>query len=79
MDFYHRPERTRARNQDGGDPARARRRQGAPAGSLLERGRKSLQAYLEQNVWPLIPPEELGRAMGREEEDKILGYGPEGF
>jgi antitoxin VapB len=38
-----------------------------------------LQAYLEQNVWPLIPPEERGRAMGREEEDKILGYGPEGF
>ncbi len=46
-------------------------------------GRKSLQAYLEQNVWPLIqetiPPGELGRVMTREEEDQILGYGAEGF
>jgi antitoxin VapB len=42
-------------------------------------GRKSLQAYLEQNVWPLIPPGELGRVTTREEEDQILGYGPEGF
>ena len=42
-------------------------------------GRKSLQAYLEQNVWPLIPAAELGHVMGRQEEDRILGYGPEGF
>jgi antitoxin VapB len=42
-------------------------------------GRKSLKAYLEQNVWPLIPAGELGRVMTREEEDQILGYGPEGF
>lgn len=42
-------------------------------------GRKSLLAYLEQNVWPLVPANELGRVMGREEEDQILGYGPEGF
>lgn len=42
-------------------------------------GRKSLRAYLEQNVWPLVPTGELGRVMSREEEDRILGYGPEGF
>jgi antitoxin VapB len=42
-------------------------------------GRKSLREYMEQNVWPMIPPAELGRAMSREEEDQILGYGPEGF
>jgi antitoxin VapB len=42
-------------------------------------GRKSLRAYLEQNVWPLMPPGELGRVMSRDEEDRILGYGPEGF
>ena len=42
-------------------------------------GRGSLRAYLEQNVWPMVPARELGRVISREEEDKILGYGPEGF
>jgi antitoxin VapB len=42
-------------------------------------GRKSLRDYLEQSVWPAMPAGELGRAMSREEEDRILGYGPEGY
>ena len=39
--------------------------------------RKNLRDYLEQNVWPLVPPAELGRVMSREEDDHILGYGAE--
>jgi antitoxin VapB len=42
-------------------------------------GRKSLREYMEQNVWPLVPAGELGRSLSREEEDQILGYGPEGY
>jgi antitoxin VapB len=42
-------------------------------------GRKSLRQYLEQNVWPVMPAGELGRVMSREEEDRILGYGPQGY
>jgi len=42
-------------------------------------GRKSLRQYMEQNVWPLVPAAELGRVLSREEEDHILGYGPEGY
>jgi antitoxin VapB len=42
-------------------------------------GRKSLREYLEQNVWPMMPSSELGRVMSREEEDQILGYGPDGY
>jgi antitoxin VapB len=42
-------------------------------------GRKSLREYLEQNVWPLMPAGGLGRTMSREDEDQILGYGPEGY
>lgn len=42
-------------------------------------GRKSLRDYLEQDVWPLMPPNELGRVLTRAEEDHILGYGPEGY
>jgi len=42
-------------------------------------GSKGLEAYLERNVWPFVPPSELGRALTREEEDEILGYGTDGF
>ena len=52
--------------------ARLQARVGIPA------GRRGLREYLEQNVWPTIPASELGRTMSREEEDEILGYGPEG-
>jgi len=41
--------------------------------------RKSLREYLERDVWPAIPVAELGRVLSREEEDRILGYGPEGY
>jgi antitoxin VapB len=42
-------------------------------------GQRSLRTYLEKNVWPMIPAAELGRVLTREQEDQILGYGPEGF
>ena len=41
--------------------------------------RRSLRAYMEKNVWPKIPQAQLGRTLTREQEDQILGYGPEGF
>ncbi len=53
--------------------ARLQARTGKPG------GRKSLREYMEQNVWPMVPPNELGRVMSRGEEDQILGYGPEGY
>jgi antitoxin VapB len=40
---------------------------------------RSIREHLEKNVWPAIPPDELGRVLTREEEDEILGYGPEGY
>jgi len=42
-----------------------------------ERGSEFLR-HLEKEVWPKAPPGQLGRRLSREEEDKILGYGPEG-
>ncbi len=41
--------------------------------------REDLLEYLEHNVWPFVPPGELGRVLTRKEEDDILGYGPEGL
>jgi hypothetical protein len=29
-------------------------------------------------MWPLAPASERGRRLTRDEEDEILGYGPEG-
>jgi antitoxin VapB len=46
-------------------------------GGRLNR-KESLLQYLERNVWPHIPPGELGRTLTREEEDDILGFGPDG-
>jgi antitoxin VapB len=41
--------------------------------------RKRLRSYMEKIVWPKMPKAELGRTLTREQEDQILGYGPEGF
>jgi len=40
--------------------------------------KEHLLAFLEQEIWPAVPKKALGRQMKRGEEDKILGYGPEG-
>ncbi|MBM3745205.1 MAG: protein transcription factor [Acidobacteria bacterium] len=42
------------------------------------RGRR-LRAWLENEVWPSIPPDVFGRRLSKEEEEAILGYGPGGF
>ncbi len=34
--------------------------------------------FLEYEVWPMVPDDQLGRRLSREEEDEILGYGPDG-
>lgn len=39
---------------------------------------ESFLEFLEEEIWPNIPKSELGRRLTREEEDEILGYGPEG-
>lgn len=36
-------------------------------------------AYLEKNVWPNLNPKYRGKGIPQEEQDDILGYGPEGY
>jgi antitoxin VapB len=38
-----------------------------------------LLEYLERSVWPQVVPEAFGRPISKQEEDDILGYGPDGF
>lgn len=34
--------------------------------------------FLEREVWPAVPADEVGRRLRPDEEDAILGYGPDG-
>ncbi|MGH3432168.1 MAG: type II toxin-antitoxin system VapB family antitoxin [Thermocrispum sp.] len=34
--------------------------------------------FLQEEIWPQISPEHLGKPLTREEEDEIMGYGPGG-
>lgn len=38
-----------------------------------------VRQYLEREVWPNLPPGVRGRTITKDEEEKILGFGPEGF
>ena len=39
---------------------------------------KRLRAFLEEEVWPLIPADQRGKRLSREEEEAILGLGEQG-
>jgi len=40
--------------------------------------RAEVMRFLEREVWPKVPKELLGRGLPKEEQEEILGYGPEG-
>lgn len=37
-----------------------------------------LRRFLEQEAWPMVPEDQLGRTQSREAEEAILGYGADG-
>jgi antitoxin VapB len=47
-------------------------------GPSTARRRARVLEFLRTNVWPSIPKAQRGRRLTPEEEDAILGYGPEG-
>jgi antitoxin VapB len=52
----------------------------ARLGRRIVRGDRGeeLRRFLEQEVWPQIPRDLLGKGIPREEQEAILGYGPDG-
>jgi antitoxin VapB len=40
--------------------------------------RAEVMRFLEREVWPRVPSALLGRGLSAEEQESILGYGPEG-
>jgi antitoxin VapB len=47
-------------------------------GPGTDRRRARVLAFLRTKVWPSIPEAQRGRRLSADEEDEILGYGPEG-
>lgn len=39
---------------------------------------RALRTFLEDEVWPVLPAQMVGHAPSPEEQEAILGYGPEG-
>jgi antitoxin VapB len=44
----------------------------------VARRKERLTRLLEDEIWPLIPPDELGKPLSKEEQEEILGLGPDG-
>jgi antitoxin VapB len=42
------------------------------------RRRRNLRRLLETEIWPLIPDDVRGKRLTKEEEEEILGFGPDG-
>ncbi|HLY64641.1 MAG TPA: type II toxin-antitoxin system VapB family antitoxin [Chloroflexota bacterium] len=40
--------------------------------------RKSLRQFLEEEIWPFVPPEVRGTPISKAEREEILGIGPDG-
>ena len=44
----------------------------------VQRRRARLRRFLEEEIWPLVPADHLGRPITRAEQEEILGFGPDG-
>ncbi len=59
------------------DALREQRDRLAAQAARHDRGSR-LRRFLVEEAWPQIPEEERGRSLTKEEQEEILGYGPEG-
>ena len=51
------------------------RRQRLVLRAVAPRTEARLLAFLENEIWPQVPPELLGKSITKEEEEAILGFG----
>jgi antitoxin VapB len=47
-------------------------------GPAVKERRARVLRFLRRRVWPSMPKNQLGRRLTRDEEDALLGYGPDG-
>ena len=55
------------------------RRQRLALQRIAPRNEARLLAFLEDEIWPGVPPELLGTTLTKAEEEAILGYGEDGL
>jgi len=55
------------------------RRQRLRREETVEQRRERFQRFLEEEIWPHIPPEVRGKTISKAEREEILGIGPEGY
>lgn len=41
-------------------------------------GEERLTRFLEEEIWPLFPPDQLGKPLSKAEREQILGFGENG-
>jgi antitoxin VapB len=39
---------------------------------------EEIQTWLETEIWPQIPEDQLGKPISKAQKEEILGYGPDG-
>ena len=44
----------------------------------VQQREERLTRFLEEEIWPLIPPDQLGRPLSKAEREEILGFGADG-
>ncbi len=44
----------------------------------VTRREERLIRFLEEEIWPLIPPDQLGEPVSKAEREEILGFGQDG-
>jgi antitoxin VapB len=49
------------------------------AAEAVQQRKAKLTRLLEDEIWPLLPSEELGKPLTKEEQEEILGIGPDGI
>ena len=54
-------------------------RLGVRSKSTTEERVREVTEYFKREVWPLIPPDVRGKRITKEEEEEILGIGPNGY
>lgn len=55
-----------------------RKRKLVPVTKLEEGERARWMRFLEEEVWPNVDPDFLGKPISKEEMDRLAGYDPEG-
>ncbi len=48
------------------------------SGPTVRQREERLTRFLEEEIWPLVPPDQLGRPVSKAEREQILGFGDDG-